>query len=721
MNGDWEKARSFLSRIKSDFGKFLLAALAYSEGRLSHKDEHMELLVQLQKDYPDPRLEQVKFTRYFEYAEQNGPPKRATDLHSLFVGEKMCGTGVLWREPDDFRKVFEMMAEDMRDACDRAWYGLPALDVQSLTAYRSQARKVHIAEQPPSSESMQAELRDCPGPGPSSSPLPAIPRDPCMLTSRRQVIREYRWDRPGLLSLSFDQQLILFQICLVHKSRYAKLQGNTDFWHRVADQFWEVAGWHWKQVRTFTQTKMRYVTVSDRGSQIVPLLDELRSHIHSIRYPSDGNDVPQSSSWSPVLPSPVASIPGQGTATITFSRAGFHDRISSGGMSQSNLAQLNSRPPVLEGPVGSLPGQAAAKRTFTQTGFDVEISSDDDLPVRYAARPRHTGPARSTVRTHTQPLSTRDSMQDLITKSNEAKERHDFDNAKSPLLLQISDDAVLEPLLEELDVARDIQIQTNKELEEQAKEAELKDDWQTAKSILSRIIGNDGPFLLLALEYSRTRICWKILESEEALEQLKKEYPDPRLEQVELDHNFENAAMTGNPRRIGHHQGLLRAYKRKNGSLWEKPDDFCKIFQMMAADLRRARDKTWYAHPARARNIELQLQSGCQSESDSGTYSRPGLGSETGAQPQSYCLDQPPRLDIAEGLRVLERTRIQAQSQSQPQSQQPDMNQELDFLDKARTEISIGNRKAKALLLQGSSEECKEALAALKKRKNASR
>lgn len=68
-------------------------------------------------------------------------------------------------------------------------------------------------------------------------------------------------------------------------------------------------------------------------------------------------------------------------------------------------------------------------------------------------------------------------MQSLITKSNEAKERHDFDKVKS---------------------------------------------------LLSRIVGEDGPFLVLELEYSQTRLGWE-LEAEEYMEQLKKEYPDSCL------------------------------------------------------------------------------------------------------------------------------------------------------------------------------------------------
>lgn len=133
---------------------------------------------------------------------------------------------------------------------------------------------------------------------------------------------------------------------------------------------------------------------------------------------------------------------------------------------------------------------------------------------------------------------------------------------------------------------------------------------------------------------------------------------------MELGHNYEDAKMTGNPRRVGHHQGLLRAYKRKYGSLWDKPNGFRKAFQIMAADRRRARDKAWYAHPARARKTELESQS---------------------------------------------------QSRHQPQSQQPDIDQGLALLDRAREALLSGRDKIKAILRQGSSEECKEALEAVER------
>lgn len=671
MKGDWEGAKSLLSRIKSDFGKFLLAALAYSEARLTHKDEHMEILVQLQKKYPDARLEQVKFTQYFEHAERNGPPERATDLHSLFVGEKMFGTGVLWSEPDDFRKVFEMMAEDMRDTYDRAWYCLPAPTMRSPTASRSQAGEGHIAENPPS-ETTQVEPRGCPGTSPSSSSLPAIPRDPCIMTPNWTVIREYQRDRPELPSLSLDQQLVLFQICIVHKSRYTKSQGNLDFWHRVADQFWEVSGWHWKRVRTLVQTKLRSQASCDRGPQLAPLIDELRSHIHAISHPNRSN-MAQSSSRSPVVQGQAGRLSGQ--------------------------SYVNELPKI---PVEIILAQGAAKRTFSQTGFDVEISSDgmlyhccgvllghtnmlslstDDLPTHHASRPRHNGPASvpasSSVSIHTQPLVTTESAQDLIAKIQEAKEQYDYDKAKS-LLLQIPDKKILEPLLKALDVCRETQIRTNKELEKQSKEAELKEDWAMAKSKLSSIKGEDPSFLLSALQFSRIRISWAYEELDpcDLIDQIIKDYSDPRLEQVRLDNELSDAEMSGNPQRIGHYRGLLRANQRRIGVLWEKPDDFRKVFQIMAAEMRGARDKVWYANPARAKPTGFQSNS----DDDAGSGSAPGLGWK-------------PR--------------------PQPRSRRPDIDKELNLLDKARAELIKGYDKAKAILRKGSSEDNKEAIKAL--------
>lgn len=220
------------------------------------------------------------------------------------------------------------------------------------------------------------------------------------------------------------------------------------------------------------------------------------------------------------------------------------------------------------------------------------------------------------------------SDQELIAMSKEAEMRCGFDEAKSRLL-QISDKAALETYLEELDMIRKAQIQTNKDFERRTREAELKDDWQTAKYLLSRIVGDDGPFLLLALEYSRARIGWDAPEAEEAMEQLKREYPDPHLEQVELDENYVNAKMSGNPQRIGHYRGLLLASKRKIGTLWDEPDAFRKVFQMMAEEMRQAHDKAWYARPAPA--------------GGTGPQSRPQL--------------KP--LNIAEGFRILERARAQ--------------------------------------------------------------
>lgn len=45
------------------------------------------------------------------------------------------------------------------------------------------------------------------------------------------------------------------------------------------------------------------------------------------------------------------------------------------------------------------------------------------------------------------------------------------------------------------------------------------------------------------------------------------EYPDPRIEQVELDENHVNAKMSTNPQKIGHYLGLIRGNKRKIGTL----------------------------------------------------------------------------------------------------------------------------------------------------------
>ena len=99
---------------------------------------------------------------------------------------------------------------------------------------------------------------------------------------------------------------------------------------------------------------------------------------------------------------------------------------------------------------------------------------------------------------------------------------------------------------------------------------------------------------------------------------------------------------------------------------------------MMAAEMRVARDKAWYASPARAKPTGFQSNS----DDDFGSGSNPGL--EWQPRPQS-------------------------------RSQHPDIDKELSLLDKARAELIKGYDKAKAILLQGLSEDCKEALKALER------
>lgn len=336
----------------------------------------------------------------------------------------------------------------------------------------------------------------------------------------------------------------------------------------------------------------------------------------------------------------------------------------------------------------------------------------EDLPTARGSRRRHTSPGGSSASTPPQALSEKNSDQDLIAKSKEAEERRDFDEAKS-LLLQISNKTIFEPLLEELDMTREIQLQTNNEFARQAKKAELKGDWETAKSLLSRIVSDDVCFLLLALEYSRTRLEWESIEAYELIEQLKKEYPDPRLRQVELEQEVAESKMIGKDDRLDHYRGLFRANKNKIGTLWHEPDDFRKVFQMMAADMQHARDKAWYAHPPRAKKTVLQSQSQARArpQSDSHSYSVPGLRPEVGAQSQSQ--SQPLQPVVTEELRLLQRARTRAQPQ--PQSQRWDMIRELYLIKKARTELSNAQAKAKALLRLGSSPECKQVLAVLER------
>ena len=123
---------------------------------------------------------------------------------------------------------------------------------------------------------------------------------------------------------------MLFQICLVHKRRYSKKQRNLDFWHRVADQFWEISGWHWKCVRTLVQ-KILSSNKALSNLQLAPLIGELRSHINGVIHPSHSN-VSHSNLPLPVVQGEVESISAQGAAKRTFSQAGFDVEISSDGM-----------------------------------------------------------------------------------------------------------------------------------------------------------------------------------------------------------------------------------------------------------------------------------------------------------------------------------------------------------------------------------------------------
>ncbi|KAJ5418932.1 uncharacterized protein N7487_002482 [Penicillium crustosum] len=66
------------------------------------------------------------------------------------------------------------------------------------------------------------------------------------------------------------------------------------------------------------------------------------------------------------------------------------------------------------------------------------------------------------------------------------------------------------------------------------------------------------------------------------MEKLKMEYPDPRIEQVELDENHVNAKMSTNPQKIGHYLGLIRANERGPQSRPQlKPLDIAEGFRKL--------------------------------------------------------------------------------------------------------------------------------------------
>ncbi|CAG8907942.1 unnamed protein product [Penicillium egyptiacum] len=81
-----------------------------------------------------------------------------------------------------------------------------------------------------------------------------------------------------------------------------------------------------------------------------------------------------------------------------------------------------------------------------------------------ASQSQHTIPGHSSVDMYSQPPSTKHSDQELIAIGKYAAMRCDFVEAKSRLL-QISNKAVLERQLKELDRARQAQIQTKKDFE----------------------------------------------------------------------------------------------------------------------------------------------------------------------------------------------------------------------------------------------------------------
>ncbi|KAJ5481975.1 hypothetical protein N7475_000787 [Penicillium sp. IBT 31633x] len=246
--------------------------------------------------------------------------------------------------------------------------------------------------------------------------------------------------------------------------------------------------------------------------------------------------------------------------------------------------------------------------------------------------------------------------------------------------------------------------------------AQSRDDWGLAKLLLSRVVSEDVRFLLLGLEYSQARLQGDLFGAYDFIEQLEKEYPDPRLQQVSFELDIKEARMRGRDDKLDHYRGLLRASRKKIGSLWRHPQDFRRVFHMMAADMRRARDKAWYAHPARAKKTAP--------ESDSGPVPVPDPQFEPQFQLQSrheYERQQP---GTAAEPRLLQEIQAQSHPQPVPQAQaQPGsslqllrLRRELELLkvESAWRELLYGQDKAISYLVSASSAEAKESLTNLR-------
>ena len=189
-------------------------------------------------------------------------------------------------------------------------------------------------------------------------------------------------------------------------------------------------------------------------------------------------------------------------------------------------------------------------------------------------------------------LQTEEESDRLIAESQNAASSGDWYEAKS-LLASISNKRISGPCRRKLDLQREESIRDDEALEREAKQAELEGDWDRAKSLLSSIKSDFGKFLLLALEYTKSRLSND--EEEEYLDlirQLQQSFADQWLGAVEKAHLFHRATRLGPP-------GRAKA-ERGRGILWEKPDGFREIFVIIAENMRYIEGKRWYGLPLKA-------------------------------------------------------------------------------------------------------------------------
>lgn len=187
------------------------------------------------------------------------------------------------------------------------------------------------------------------------------------------------------------------------------------------------------------------------------------------------------------------------------------------------------------------------------------------------------------------PAQTEEESNHLIAESQNAASSGDWHQAKS-LLASISNKRISSTYRRKLDLQREESIRAEDSLSREAKQAELEGDWNKAKSLLSRIKSDFGKFLLLALEYTQSRLSDDDEEHYlDVIRPLQKAFNDPWLKSVERSHLFYRAKVHGPPGRA--------VSMRGQGILWQKPDGFREVLAMIAENMRYVEEKQWYDLP----------------------------------------------------------------------------------------------------------------------------